>query len=1254
MGMFDGLMERCVRAGRGHFDPNSEKRFYDSNAPNETKRWDAYIKAEICRQNNDLAGTHRWLEAALDCAGENESPIWRAEIAACQARIEIAYDEPQQAIEWAHTAWQARLGTAERALEGSDQLRSTLREIESYYNQLCAEAQTSSEVAPVYVISSWLQDRLFGEMTRVAKMLLQLAGSLGAMDLAREVARETASWAENLPPEFLNALIVGPDVDNHATPPDPRMAEMAKQVIEQTLIPMRNTVTMEVTIQLADAEDKSGNSERALEQFEQALQFAQAQPADKYWDSQILQLGLNRTNQLAKLGRTKDARLEYERLLLEFQSAGNPHGVVAARFGAIGCAWRLGERSDTLAGQLEVIASLEEMLADEPSDLWVREMLLSTYQLLANMIAVEPKTHSSHLLILLQVLYAIREPDSVAGIGVDPHERNGQTTETSVAVLLSRFSRLEKALVLIWEPGAESLVLTCIASGPSPLVERVDLSCIPIDSTSPLNDLVAATGAASDQLSQRAIGLKVIGKTKLEEKARAVWDLMPDTVARMITDADTIFFSPSNRGALDELPFEALHDGESFLGIKKNIVRVPSLSRLSAALAPNRYRQAHNIGSLLITAKDPYRVDGNETLEKQVEYIEYSLKEFEPTFEHLLEPSPKELIDRVARSARVMHFVGHGFAGEAGEVLVLSETQQVLIADVTPTGGLRAPFAYFSACEVGRGRHMAGGAQRGLASLFLDAGAPAIVAPTYRIPSHFMGQIASEFYACASSAPVGQALQETRRLLHKQKYHPACWATLALFGDPYATISDALADVSASEQTRGWSSLVFQYIATNDVERLDGLERMIAIDPRLDPDTTAAVVAWMRSLDDAGERQPDARDELVARVAELDGEGGATLRILSDLEQIVGVVSDSPLEERQHANSVLSWCFGLSTDIHDSYATLVVIKRVIDGGIAMDDIPAIARLLGRAVYYFTRVSLDQSHLEPLAAEFAKLRKKLESFTVVSLGNKFGYSNDAIRKADEGDPDALTEVASAIMTSSARAEVFAGDRPWYFWLLRWVGAGTRNTGGDALGVLATDVRLGRLSPDAAQALTLLFGELRIPVGFNPEIAQRAVQSFTAGGPEYASIDIALINHAVTSGGRVAVSDLEYAEELAAELEGRIGQAGAAALMRLVLAEHYAASSEIDMASQRVDASLEEFTRLYDSDDQYTTHLARAAMTARHVAELAGNREKVNALIERYAEVIEEAASEDRGLRDQHGDLADYSDDFRPSGDDDEYG
>ena len=54
------------------------------------------------------------------------------------------------------------------------------------------------------------------------------------------------------------------------------------------------------------------------------------------------------------------------------------------------------------------------MFLDEPGDRWVREMLLSAYRLLVNMIAADPAPSPDRLRLLLQVLYAIRTPHAVA------------------------------------------------------------------------------------------------------------------------------------------------------------------------------------------------------------------------------------------------------------------------------------------------------------------------------------------------------------------------------------------------------------------------------------------------------------------------------------------------------------------------------------------------------------------------------------------------------------------------------------------------------------------------------------------------------------------------------------------------------------------------------------------------------------------------------------------------------------------------
>lgn len=1229
-------MERAARSARGYSDNAELDRFrQDRKQPLAEKRWAAYLHADMCRRIGRFGHAQQWLNVAGELSPEDAPLVWWADMASCHAEVELAFDEPQRALDAAHQAWRQHVAVSRDALASQKGLAALLAEIDRLFTELCRIAHADAGAAATLRRASWVNDRLVYSVLTDARRLIGVAGSLRALELARTVAAETVAWSEQLPP-FLSAVMSGQLPLDDAEPDG-----MARAVLESSLGQMRRTLQIEVYTQLGDAEDACGEHENAMRVFDSAAGLASEVGGDPYWDNKVLQLELNSANQLAKLSRHAEAEGAYKRLLPRFEAESFEKGVIACRFGIVGCRWRQGEGGRVLEEQMAIAADLERMFLAAPDDSWARGMLLSAYRLLVNIIAADRAALPTHLELLLQVLYAIRTPNAVAALA-SGSEGAYRSARFGIDVLLARWSALEGAVLLVWETGADDLVLATLASGGGPLSNRIDIACIPIDQAELLSDCIDATHDASEQISMRAIGLKRSSATRIEKTAQAVWEILPPSVRDMLAAADTVYYSPSNESVLDEFPLEALHDGRDFLGTKKVVCRMPSLRHLSELLAANRYRQTAPPGALLVRAKDPLRSDDDATVQQQADLIAAGVEELGLQLESLVEPSVEAFGQAVKAPGTLLHFVGHGFAGEGGEVLVLSETEQVPIASVVTRGDVRAPFAYFSACEVGRGRQMSSGAQRGLAATFLDAGAPAILAPAYRIPSHFLGQIAALFYQQCATLPVGQALHETRKLLQAQQYHPACWATLALFGDPVASLT---ADATAAHPARStpWSSLVFQHLATQDPERQQTCLRKLDADPRLDGEAKSAISQWLR----AGAIDPQQAAALLERLQTQDAEAAATLDILRTLQEVNDVGTDSPQEAQEAARDRLQRCLEMASALEDSYAAICVIEAFGTVGVPMDNLGSYRELLDHEQVLVDMLSADAAALERITTPLASMREKLGGMTLVNVGTRFGYADEDVEKADEGDPGALRRMALAMLESEADPEALLGVAPWYVWLLRWGGSGTTSACRNVLGALQVDVKGGRLAQPDANTIRSLVGELQFSSPLDPAIVRSALDAVERNGIEHNALQLMLVKDMIEAGGSMSLSNVEAALALADDLNGEVGRTGIAAWFRTVLAADHLAHRETERAAELAEEAVDELAALQAARQEFTTRLAEAVMQAMAVAEARGDSAGVAQLQHEYADVLAAYGTREQELRDDHGQLADYLDDFRPS-------
>jgi hypothetical protein len=642
-----------------------------------------------------------------------------------------------------------------------------------------------------------------------------------------------------------------------------------------------------------------------------------------------------------------------------------------------------------------------------------------------------------------------------------------------------------------------------------------------------------------------------------------------------------------------------------------------------------------------VRAKDPQRAENDDTVKQQARMIAAAVEELSLQLEVLDEPSVEAFGHAVDAPGTLLHFVGHSFAGEGGEVLVLSETEQVPIAQVLSSGGVRAPFTYFSACEVGRGRQMSSGAQRGLAATFLDAGAPAILAPAYRIPSHFLGLFAALFYQQCANLPAALALMQTRKVLQSQHYHPACWATVALFGDPYACLT-AEAAAACPERRTSWKSLVFQHVATQDPLRQQTCLHALEVDPRLDAKVKSAVSQWLRE----GEVDPRRVGALLAQLQTQDAEAAALLEILWTLQDVKDVNSESPQEAQEAARARLLRCLQTANTLQDSYAGICIIEAVGDIGVPMNSLGSYRELLDYEQVRLDMLSADSTALDRIAAPLSDRRQTMGTWKFINVGNRYGYADEDIAEADQGDPGALRRVALSMLEGSAHPEALMGVSPWYVWLLRWGGTGTTSSCSNVLAALKMDMKAGRLNEGTAAAIRHFVGELKFSSPLDPAIVKAAFEAFEPRSVERSAIQLMWVKDMIEAANSMSLANVQDARALADELNETIGRTGIAAWFRTVLASHYVASGEMDRAAQLAQEAIDELAALQVPRQEFTTRLAEAVRLAMFVADARDDSVRMAQLRQDFAKLLAMAGTDEQRLWDDHGYLAEYAQDFRP--------
>jgi hypothetical protein len=335
--------------------------------------------------------------------------------------------------------------------------------------------------------------------------------------------------------------------------------------------------------------------------------------------------------------------------------------------------------------------------------------------------------------------------------------------------------------------------------------------------------------------------------------------------------------------------------------------------------------------------------------------------------------------------------------------------------------------------------------------------------------------------------------------------------------------------------------------------------------------------------------------------------------------------------------------------LKDSYAAICVIEALGGIGVPIDDLGGYRQLLDHEQVLLDMLSADSTPLARIAAPLSNLRQKLSSFTAINVGTSFGYTDEDIEKADQGDPGALRRVALSMLERSAHPEALTGVSPWYVWLLRWGGTGTTSSCSNVLAALNMDVKGGRLDEATAAAIRSFVGELQFSSPLDPAIVDAAFEAVDPRSVELGAMQLMWVKDMIESDGSVSVANVQAALALADELNDTIGRTGIAAWFRTALASYYLASDEMDHAAPLAREAVDEFAALQADRPEFTTRLAESVRLDMAVASARGDSVRLEELQRDFVSVLATAGTDEQRLRDDYGHLAEYAQDFRPSSD-----
>lgn len=256
---------------------------------------------------------------------------------------------------------------------------------------------------------------------------------------------------------------------------------------------------------------------------------------------------------------------------------------------------------------------------------------------------------------------------------------------------------------------------------------------------------------------------------------------------------------------LDVVPWELLHDGKDFLGLRFQISRLPMVSGGPAATNGQPVRVSRVVSILaknLVTA--PLRDSWQHTFDGSVKNGTAVIRQ--PTDGNDDFANIQTLQISGNATGDVIHLTCHGIQDGLKRYWTLDHTQgEKILWTILPTDGDmtfaihdRAPLVFANACAsaagVGGGGAAAGwfdALGEGFGWSFYDGGARAFIGTFAPVTDRVAISVAKRFFAAAlgQGKPVGQALLETKQQFKAENEPDPSWLFYCLYGDVSTTFA---------------------------------------------------------------------------------------------------------------------------------------------------------------------------------------------------------------------------------------------------------------------------------------------------------------------------------------------------------------------------------------------------------------------------------------------------------------------------------
>ncbi|HQU81876.1 MAG TPA: CHAT domain-containing protein, partial [Pyrinomonadaceae bacterium] len=259
---------------------------------------------------------------------------------------------------------------------------------------------------------------------------------------------------------------------------------------------------------------------------------------------------------------------------------------------------------------------------------------------------------------------------------------------------------------------------------------------------------------------------------RLLRHAQKIYELLIRPLENLLETQELIVIQS---GILHYLPFQALHDGESFLIETKQISYAPSAA-IWRNLNENERVLTEN--ALLVGVTDKFtplvktEIDVLSKLFKQSE----TLNDDKATLENL---------SKKIHNSGILHLACHGkFRPDNPSFSSLGLYRENLTVKDAQSLDLKGRLVVLSACETGLNNVVSGEELIGLLSGFLSAGAASLVMSLWTVNDAATLEMMKNFYEFLSkNESVKKSLQNAQLQLLKKNPHPYFWSPFVLIGN---------------------------------------------------------------------------------------------------------------------------------------------------------------------------------------------------------------------------------------------------------------------------------------------------------------------------------------------------------------------------------------------------------------------------------------------------------------------------------------